>query len=406
MAVMFVGAGRRHTRRHTPRPAYARFAVLGLFGLGMALGLLGAGIQLWSLHLSLDARAAGDVFPALAAGLAAALFAGRGRAETVGPGVRVLFIVSGLTAALALAAASFAYEAALLPLPMLLLGAALGGFARASAALLEHIVVPRRSRSARDLAGVAFCLGGLTGCLLIRAAVGFVSPDGILRALAVLPLPVAAAAWRAWRFRFSAPGGGGPRAGRRGAFSLNFFLLGSSLLLQCAAYGIAACWLTAYLSRALGLTTRGGLTALVVFWAAAAAGRAAAVRLPSLGESLLSLGGSAAACCLGCLFLLQTAQPSGAAAGAALLGLGLSSLHVLTLRMMERCVHVRGGGLRGFWFASLAAVMPACWLVGRFAGELGIELAVWAPLGCVLAAAAALLIFAAEHRVSGASALA
>lgn len=402
MAVMFVGGG----RRHTPRPAYVRFAVLGLFGLGMALGLLGAGIQLWSLHFSLDARAAGGVFPALGAGLAAALFAGRGRAETVGPGVRALFIVSGLGGALALGAASLAYEAALLPLPMLFLGGALGGFAWGAAALLEHVADARRSRSLRDLAGVAFCLGGLTGCLLIRAAAGWVSPEGILRALAVLPLAVAAAAWRAWRFRFSLPGGGRRRAGRRGAFSLNFFLLGSSLLLQCAAYGIAACWLTAYLSRALGLTTRGGLGALVVFWAAAAAGRAAAVRLPSLGESLLSLGGSAAACCVGCLFLLQTARPSGAAAGAALLGLGLSSLHVLTLRMMERCARVGGGGLRGFWFASLAAVLPACWLVGRFAGELGIELAVWAPLGCVLAALAALLIFAAEQRVSGGAALA
>ena len=134
MAVMFVGGG----RRHTPRPAYARFAVLGLFGLGMALGLLGAGIQVWSLHFSLDARAAGGVFPALGAGLAAALFAGRGRAETVGPGVRVLFIVSGLGAALALGAASLAYEAALLPLPMLFLGGALGGFAWGAAALLEE----------------------------------------------------------------------------------------------------------------------------------------------------------------------------------------------------------------------------------------------------------------------------
>lgn len=400
---MFVDAG----PRHTPRPVYVRFAMLGLFGLGMALGLLGAGCRLWSLHLSLDARAAGDIFPALAAGLFAALFPGRGHTQSVGPGVRVLFLVSGVLAAFALAALSFVYDAARLPLPMFFLGAALGGFARASAVLLEHVLTPRRARSVLDLAGVAFCLGGLAGCLLIRAAVGFVSPDGILRMLAVLPLTAAVAAWRAWRFRFSPPSAERSRAARSGTFSLNFFLLSAGLLLQSAAYGVAGCWLAVYLSRALGLTTRGGLTVMVAFWAASTAGRAAAARFPALSGGAVSLAGPTAASCLGCVFLLQTAQPSGAAVGAALLGLGLSSLHLLTLRTMQRNgMLVRGGRLRSLLFASLAAALLACWPVGRFEGALGIELAVWASLGCALAAAAALLVFTVEQRLSGESALA
>ncbi len=399
---MFVDAG----RRHTPQPVYVRFAMLGLFGLGMGLALLGSGLQLWSLQLSLDARTAGNIFPALVAGLFAAFFLGREWMKSVGPGTRILFVTSGVLAAFALAAMSFVYDAAWLPGPMFVLGAALGGFAGAAAALLARILTPSRARGALDMAGVGFCLGGLSGCLLIRAAVGFVSLDGILRAMAALPLLAAVAASRAWRFRFPLPASVRSPAGRPGTFSLNFFLLSFSLLLQSAAYGIAGCWLTVYLSRALGLTTRGGLTVLVVFWAASTVGRAAAARLPSLRDSMLSLAGPTAASCLGCVFLLQTAQPSGAAVGAALLGLGLGALHLLTLRMMERrCTLVHESRLIALLFFSFAAALLACWPVGRFAGALGIELAVWAPLGCSLAAAAALLVFAVEHRVSGESAL-
>ena len=400
---MFVDAG----RRHTPQPAYVRFAMLGLFAMGMVMALLGAGLQLWSLQLSLDARTAGNIFPALAAGLLAAFFLSREPAKSVGPGTRVLFVASGVLAATALAAMSFVYAAAWLPGPMFVLGTALGCFAGAAAALLERILTPRRARGVLDLAAVSFCLGGLAGCLSIRAAAGFVSPAGILRALAVLPLLAAVAASRAWRLRLPLPSVVREPDGRPRTFSLNFFLVSCSLLLQSAAYGIAACWLTVYLSRALGLTTRGGMTVLVVFWTALAAGRTAAARLPALRDSVASLAGPTAASCLGCVFLLQTARASGAAVGAALLGLGLGSLHLLTLRAMERrCTAGHESRLRELLFLSLAAALLACWPVGRFESALGIELAVWAPLGCSLAAAAALLVFVIEQRVSGESALA
>ena len=115
---MFVDAG----RRHTPQPAYVRFAMLGLFAMGMVMALLGAGLQLWSLQLSLDARTAGNIFPALAAGLLAAFFLSREPAKSVGPGTRVLFVASGVLAATALAAMSFVYAAAWLPGPMFVLG--------------------------------------------------------------------------------------------------------------------------------------------------------------------------------------------------------------------------------------------------------------------------------------------
>ncbi len=394
-------------RRHTPEPVYVRFAMLGLFSLGMGLALLGAGLQLWPLQLSLDARAAGNAFPALAAGLSTAFFLGREPAETVGPGARVLFVTSGILAATALAAMSFAYDAAWLLGLTFVLGASLGGFAAAVAALLPRILTPKRAPAVLDLAGVSFCLGGLAGCLTIRAAVGFASLDGILRFLAVLPLLVAVAASRAWQFRFPLPSADRAPAGRPATFSLNFFLLSFSLLLQSAAYGIAACWLTVYLSRGLGLASRGSLTVLIVFWASAAAGRAAAARLPSLRDNLLSLAGPTAASCLGCVFLLQTARPSGAAVGAALLGLGLGALHLLTLRMMEcRRTAARRSRLSVLLFSSLLVALAACWPVGRLQGAWGIELVIWAPLGCALAAAAALLVFVIENRVSGTSALA
>ena len=180
-------------------------------------------LQLWSLQLSLDARTAGNIFPALAAGLLAAFFLSRGPAKSVGPGTRVLFVASGVLAATALAAMSFVYAAAWLPGPMFVLGTALGCFAGAAAALLERILTPRRARGVLDLAAVSFCLGGLAGCLSIRAAAGFVSPAGILRALAVLPLLAAVAASRAWRLRLPLPSVVRESAGRPRTFSLNFF---------------------------------------------------------------------------------------------------------------------------------------------------------------------------------------
>ncbi len=400
---MFADAG----RRHTPEPVYVRFAMLGLFSVGMGLALLGAALQLWSLQISLDARTAGNAFPALAAGHLTAFFLGREPAKVVGPGTRVLLVVSGVLAAMTLAAMSFVYDAARLLGPLFVLGAALGGFAGAAAGLLARILTPKRAREALNLAGVSFCLGGFAGCLMIRTAVNFVSLDGVLRLMAVLPLLAAIAASRVRLFRFPVPNAVRAPVGWLRMLSLNLLLLSFSLLLQSAAYGIAGCWLAVYLSRALGFTTRGGLMALVVFWAASAVGRVAAARLLSLKDGMLALVGPTTASCLGCVFLLQTARPSGAAVGTALLGLGLGSLHLLTLRMMERrCTGAHQSLLGVLLFSSLLAALVACWPMGLFHGVLGIRLVIWAPLGCLLASAAVLLVVVIENRVSGESALA
>lgn len=401
---MFADAG----LRHTPEPVYVRFAMLGLFSLGIGLALLGAGLQLWSRQLSLDAHTAGNLFLALAGGLLAAFFPSRKAAESMGSGIRVLLIVSGILAAVDLAAMSLLYDTARLFGPMFVLGAVLGGFVGAVAGLLAQILTSRRVHEIFNLAGTSFCLGGLTGCLTIRVLAGFVSVDWILRFMAVLPLLAVVAILRVGQFRFQPSKALRAPTGGFRALSPSFFLLHGSLLLQAAAYGIAACWLTVYLSRALGLASRGSLTILLVFWAALTVGRAASVRMPALGDSLLSLVGPTAVSCLGCVFLLQTAQSSGAAVGVALWGFGMGSLHPLTLRMLRRRYTVSRQQVRlsALLFSSLASALVACWPVGRFSGVFGIELVIWAPLVCSLAAATALLVLVIENRVSGESALA
>ncbi len=400
---MFADAG----LRHTPEPVYVRFGMLGLFSLGLGLGLLGAILQVWSLQLSLDAPTAGNIFLVLAAGLLPAFLLARKIAGSVGPGTRWLFVVSGVLASIDLLAMSFIYDAALLVAPMFVLGLALGGLADAVAALLSQILTERRAHEILNLAGVSFCLGGLAGCLSIRLTIGFFSADGILRLMAVLPLIAVAAAARAGRLRFRAPTPPDRRIGWAQVISPSLLLLGLSLLLQAAAYGIVGCWLTVYLSRALGLTTRGSLAVLLVFWGALTVGRVVAARMPPLRDSILSLVGPTAAFCLGFLFLLQTTQSSGAAVGTALLGVGLGAIHPLTLRMVQRRYPVvEQSRLSALMFLSLAGALLACWPVGRLMDTLGIGLIVWAALGCSMVASLLLLILVIENRVSGESAVA
>ena len=400
---MFADAG----LRHTPEPVYVRFGMLGLFSLGLGLGLLGAILQIWSLQLSLDAPTAGNIFLVLAAGLLPAFLLARKVASSVGPGTRLLFALSGTLATIDLVAMSFIYDPALLIAPMFVLGIALGGLAGAVAALLSQILTEKRAHQILNLAGVSFCLGGLAGCLLVRLTVGFVSPDGILRLMAVLPLLAVAATARAGKLQFRAHRSTDGAIGWAQVISPSLWLLGLSLLLQAAAYGIVGCWLTVYLSRALGLTTRGSLAVLLVFWGALTVGRVVAARMPPLRDSISSLVGPTAAFCLGFVFLLQTRQPSGATVGAALLGLGLGAIHPLTLRMVQRRYPVvQQSRLSALMFLSLAGALLACWPVGRLMDTLGIGLVIWAALGCSVVASLLLLILVIENRVSGESAVA
>src|SRR5690606_427089 len=97
-------------------------------------------------------------------------------------------------------------------------------------------------------------------------------------------------------------------------------LLALSLFIQALNYGVMGGWLALYSFRKLGATPQVSLAVLFAFWLALTGGRVAATRLPAILSRTRALAGVSTMSLLGCLFLLNTSNASGAMAGAALVG--------------------------------------------------------------------------------------
>lgn len=389
--------------RHTPDPARVRFALSGLFLLGGLTGLLGALLPIWAIHLTLETSAAGNCFLAIALGTAIAV-AAQSRAGSEERGLRRRLVAGCVLASASLASVSLLYDQTWLTAPLIALGVAVGLLAMTTASALYDTLTPQRTPALLDLAGVSFGLGAGAACATAWLSIGWLSWEWLLRLAALGLLAAATVTSRGTSFAAApAPASAAPGPKRLRPIGV---LLGLGLFLQACNYGVLGGWLAFYLARRFGMTTSDSLAVLLVFWIAMTAGRVAAMRLPAMDRHLRSLFAATAFCLLGCAFLLNTTQSSGAFVGALLAGLGVGALHPLTLSAAVRDRHgLNPADLRAFFATSFLAVALAGWLIGQLSSRFGIEAVVWSALATSAAALLVLGTMIIEAKLSaGASA--
>lgn len=349
-------------RRHTPEPVKVRFATAALALCGACVALPGALLPIWALRFPLTPQHEGQAFFCLVGGFAlGAALAGRAasnyaarirRLLTLGP----LAVATGCTVLVALE------QRVVLAGSLTAIGFGLGTLTAAVAWLLYGTLNPQRAPGLLNLAGAAFGVGCIATGLLAWVGAAGAQPGIVLGPLIAVALLVAVGAVRN-RDLASLPAPLTPErlrwveTARPAAF-----MLAIALFSQAAMIWLGGGWLALYLARGLGMSTRLGLLLLTLFWLSFTVGRVVATRLPSLSANAWPVVWTPTAIWLGCVFLLNTPQVSGAVAGTLLVGLSIGVLHPLTTRIIsERHPYYHPGLLNGVFSLSVVggAIIPA-----------------------------------------------
>ncbi len=375
----------------------------GLVLLGALIGFVGAMLPVWAGRLALDVLDAGGVFAALGAGaLTAALLARRAGWDR-GANLRGLFAAGALCCTAAILTLSWTREAPQLIPPMAGLGFGGGAVAAAAAGLLRSATTGRRISTLLNLAGVSFGVGAIVSSALTWWLHDWATWRALLRLFAILPAALAVLNWRARAFDLAAAAQPPALAWRR-ALTPAAVLLAASLVLQALNYGVLGGWLALYLARKLGAPAPTCLAVLVLFWVALTSGRVAAARLVEALGRVGAIAAVSAISVLGCLFLVNTAAPSGATVGAALVGAGLGALHPLTMAAAAGRPGQRPAAfVPGFFVTTFLGGLLAAGLIGPMAASFGVDVVVWVSLAGSVAAMVVLSMIAVESRLSEAA---
>ncbi len=368
-----------------PDPRRIRVLMVSFGLLGVWLGALGALLQLWATHLRLSPQASGNVFFMLGLGsVAAPLLVLRARPS--GRTVQRLFVFAGVLAAVSFLWLSRIVEAVWILPPLLVLGFALGALNAATALLLRATLTQPRTADIIEMAGIFFSAGAMTTCLglwLFSERLGT-----ILWMLAIVFLLLA---WRVGRsnlFQFMGFRQESSSLWSQLDRSPRGILVALALFLESGTYWTIGGWLAFYLGRKFGTAASTSVAILAGFWLALTCGRVASQRLPPLEKRLRWLVTASGLCFLGSIFLIQTAEISGAVVGALFLGSGLGLLHPLTLGAVTgRHAHLQLRLLHTFFLVTFSGALLIPWGVGHLAAQMGIEIVVWTAL------AAGILIF-------------
>lgn len=349
-----------------------------LFLLGGTTALLGALLRLWSLTLNIEPAMAGNFFLSLNFGILVASVSSTRSGLRHGPGLRARFVLSSALAGVSLFVMSGMYSPMLLLLPLFGLGVSIGALSSAVSWLLFGALTIESAPAVLNLASVAFGAGALSVCLLVWAAAGPFTVSGVLSVLAIFPLLLAAAMASSLRSsKFALPEPPSTVSWRETA-NATAILLALALFFQSACQWSVAGWLTTYLGRQFGMSTAKSLLALAAYWLTLTCARAIAGRLAPPDEKMRSILWATAGALAGCLFLIFTADRSGAVAGAVFLGGSFGVMDNLTVGMIGRFhPYYHPGFINGFFSLSLIGGLLAPWLVGYLAAPVGIEVLLW-----------------------------
>lgn len=387
--------------RHTPEPQQVRFAMAGLTLMGGCLGASGVLPALWSLGLALDVVGAGLCFAAMAVAMLLAMI-GAGKLRTRGylPARGIAAAGAGLLG-VALAALSLVDRESFLLYPVGLAGIGVGLVAAGTGEALSRALTRRRGSALLHLSGVFFGFGAVVVCFT-----AWVFADNL--------------GWRNLCLLYAACSAGlaliilrGPRMvledslsvqSRVGKVSPIMVLLFLSLLIQAGSHGVLGGWLALYLTRQFEITTLGSLGVLMGFWIALTCGRVYSGRLSLLGSRTRSAFVVSGFVVLGCLFLLNSVEPSGGIVGALLLGAGMGALHPLTLEYASHAPGTPAERMFRFSFSTTLVVGAASAAAAApLANTHGIDAVMWLALWLAVATPVALAVIALEERLSAAA---
>lgn len=391
--------------RRTPGTLHVQLATLSLLAQGLGIGFLGILVS----RQQLFGQAAGFAVLAAAAGACVAVLPGKRFSVRAAPGLGTRgFLVGcgvvaggGLIALQVMPSVGWAEQAS-----FLLLGLATGGCSRLALALLLPMLPAHGAASLLGLAGVSFGTGGLLANAVSVAATSAAIAGTLALWAAAVPLLLAFTALRSSDLRLPKVESTAGALDKPRNTSPRSILLAASLALQATTCVIAACWLTVYLSREVGLSGADGLAIAALFWIALCTGLALARRMPRIRENIGALAVPSTLAVPGGFLLLTDSHP-GIALGATLLGLALGVLFPLTLGLghwpsvLGRCRWI----LRSLHLA-LPCGLSAAWMAGSLAIVAGSwDWLVWAIVSCFLLASSSVAVLMADYRVSGDPAL-
>jgi FHS family glucose/mannose:H+ symporter-like MFS transporter len=378
-------------------------ALAGFLLSGFLLALLGAILPAWGYHRDpADFTAVGNYFLSLAFGIAVA--SALARKILVRRGLSFLLVF-----ACALAAAALIYLATVSPplsewwraAGLLVLGIA-AGLLNVS---LFHAISPSYQGEAAatvNRGGIWYGLGCLTATLLVAGTFYAYSVPTILVFMAVIPTafavlyartshstPLAAVQpqWQQVLKDFRSPG------------AVLFALL---LFFQFGNEWSIAGWLPLFLIRRVGLSPKGALLVLSLYWLFLMTGRLGAVAiLPRVRHGRLLIG-SVLSALFGCLILYSTKNWFGAANGAFFLGAGYASIYPLVAEAIgRRFPYYHPGFFNGIFSVALLGGLLAPATLGYAAEGLGVGVVILIPLLGTLVVMALLLSIWLESKVTG-----
>ncbi len=388
--------------RRSPVPALVRWLLAGVFLIGVILALPGAVLPVWSSPLPVDGTAGSLTFAGLTLGLlAGTLYTSRLRR---GRDVRLgrLLCVSLVIMAIALLGLSTTHVVPRLFAGWFGLGMAGGGLVAVVSVLLPHVVTPSHAITVLHLAGLTLGAAGVTVSLLLWVAMQGLGTTVVLVIASILVVLSAGWARRSRVLEGAVPPAVGlsPLASKD-AVNPVVLLLALSIMVQSASQWAVAGWLPVYLSRRFGLSTSVDLLVLACFWLSLSMARLLAGRQVKLDSPLRWLGWPTVASLAGCSLLLQFEDFSGAVAGSVLLGVGLGSLHPVTLTLIgRRYPWNRSGFVFGVLSVWVITGLPISVLIGYLAQRAGIEVVVWAVAGNALLAFLLLATVLVETRLA------
>ena len=401
---MVAGQARRTVSwsRRSPDPVRVRWLVGGVFLVGVLVAVPGSVLPVWSSPLPVDSTSGSLVFAGLTLGLLAGiLYAPRLRKQG-DMGTRRLLAVSLALTAMAFVALSTTQVVLQLFAGWFGLGVAGGGLVAVVSTLFPHVLTPSHAITVLHLAGLT--LGGAGVIVSLLFSVAMQGPGTAPVLLIMSSLTLVSSIW-AWRSR--ALEGTPPLVlsefplGWKDAANPVVVLLALSIVVQSASQWAVAGWLPAYLSRRFGLSGSVGLLVLASFWLSLSMARLLAGRQVKLDSPLRWLGWPTVASLAGCLLLLQFQDLSGAVAGSLLLGVGLGSLHPVTLTLMGRSyMWNRSGFVYGVLSLWVITGLPISVLIGYLAKRVGIEVVVWIVAGNALLAFLLLATVLVESRLA------
>jgi fucose permease len=370
---------------------------------GFLMALLGAILPAWGYHRDPpDFTAVGNYFLSLAIGIIVA--SGLGRRIMHRRGLSFLLVF-----ACALSCISLAYLALVSPPVsqwwrvggMLTLGIGAGLL---NMALFCAISPAYQSNAAGTFnrGGIWYGLGCLTATLLVAGTFYAYSVPGILLFMAIVPAVFAAIYSRTAQpappdvadlplrqalADFRSPG------------AILFALL---LFFQFGNEWSIAGWLPILLIRRVGLSPKGALVTLALYWLCLMLGRLGAVAiLPRVRHGRLLMG-SVLLALFGCLILFSTNNGFGATMGALFIGGGYASIYPLVTEAIgRRFPYYHPGFFNGIFSWALVGGLLAPATLGYLAGSLGVGVVIGIPLLGTCTVMFLILLIWLEAKVTG-----